>query len=154
MEDILKIKIKENQKFILAIICTVMLSLIIVFVITSNTGVNKEMNQLKSIAHKLSDINHSLKDAVVDLTIDKDKSNKLLSEGSINLKNLSVDLSEITSTSESTTEIRDELINALSTTIVLYDYSVFIINNPEKIISDESISELTSYKDECLNSYS
>ncbi|MGL5353762.1 MAG: hypothetical protein ACRDA5_10645 [Clostridium sp.] len=154
MEDTLKLKIKENQKFILAIICTVMFSLIIVFLITSNTGVNKETKQLKSIGSKLNKVNQSLNDGIHDFSIDTKKSDKLLSDGAITLKDLAFDLSAITTTSESTTSLKDELINALSTTIALYDYSVFIINNPEKIVSDENISELISYKDECSNSYS
>lgn len=154
MEDTLKLKIKENQKFILAIICTVMLSLIIVFLITSNTGVNKEMKDLKSIGAKINKINQSLTAGINDFSIDTSKSIPLLSSGATSLKDLALELSSIKTTSESTTSIKDELINALSTSITLYDYSIFMINNPEKVIGTENISELIGYKDECLNSYS
>lgn len=153
MEDKLKLKIKENQKFILAIISTVIFSLIIVFLISSNTGANKEMKSLKSIGMKINKINQSLSKGIKDLSLDTNNSIEVLSTGTKQLKEIPLELSSIKTNYESTTNIKDELVDALSTTIALYDYSIYMINNPEKVVSDDNISELTSYKDDCLNTY-
>ncbi|MBB6623530.1 hypothetical protein H7E67_08820 [Clostridium gasigenes] len=153
MQDKLKAIIKENQKFILAIITTIMFSLIIVFLISSNTGANKEMKQLKSIGTKISKINHSLSKGIKDLSIDRNKSIEVLSIGATDLKDIPIELSSIKTNYESTSNIKEELASALSTTITLYDYSIYLINDPEKVVIDENIFELTSYKDDCLNTY-
>lgn len=153
MEDKLKAKIKENQKFILCIIATVLFSLIIVFFISSNTGPNKEIKDLKSIGNKINNINNSLSKGLNNLSIDTNNSIKILSTASDKLKENSLVLSTIETKYENTVAIKNELSNALSNTITLYDYSIFIINNPEKVVSDETVSELISYKNNCINSY-
>lgn len=153
MEEKLKLKIKENQKFILAIIATVMFSLIIVFLISSNTGSRKEMKDLKSIGSKINNIHQSLDKGLKDSSIDTSKASEILTIGSTDLKEIPMLLSSINTKYADTTKIKEELALALSTTITLYDYSAYIINNPEKVITDENVSELISYKDDCLNIY-
>lgn len=153
MEDKLKLKIKENQTFILAIIATVLFSLSIVFLISPTTVPNKEIEDLESIGIEINNINNSLNKGIKDLSLDISTSLKVLSSGIKELEELSIKLSSIEATSESAIDIRDELITALSTTIVLYDYSIYIIGNPENVVNTDTISEFTSYRDDCLNSY-
>lgn len=152
MEDKLKLKIKENQKFILALIATVMFSLIIVFSISSNTGPNKEMKELESIGIKINNINSSLNKGIKDLSLDTSLSLEVLSSGVTELKELAFTLASIETTYESTTNIKSELVTALSNTIVLYDYSIYIMDNPDNI-SNDNVSEFLSYRDNCLSSY-
>ncbi|MEG1483121.1 hypothetical protein [Clostridium sp.] len=153
MDDMLKIKIKENQTFILAIIATIMFSLIIVFLISSNTGSNKEIHRLKSIGLEINNINNSLNKGIKDLSLDTSITLEILSSGVNDLKELSLNIGSIETTYESTTNIKSELVTALSNTIVLYDYSIYIMKNTENIINSENVSELLLYRDNCLNTY-
>lgn len=153
MEDKLKVKIKENQVFILSILGTVMFSLIIVFLISSNTGPNKEMKQLESIWIKIDTINQTINSATDNISVAKNKAIDAISAGIIKLKELPIELSLIETTYESTTNIKYELETALSSTITFYDCSIYMINNPDNVVNYDSLSELTSYKEDSLNTY-
>lgn len=153
MKDVLILKIKDNQKFILAIIATVLFSLILVFLISSNTGANKEIKKLKVIGTKINKINKSFNEGVKKLSINPTTSADTITKAITELKEIPINLSAINTNYENTKNIKHELIESLSSTIALYDYSIYIISNPQAVISDNNISELISYKDDCLNSY-
>lgn len=153
MESKLSLKIKENQTFILAIIITILLSLIIVFLISSNTGPNKELKELKKIGEKFNKVNLSFNKNIKDLSINNNDTSNTFSNSISQLKEIQVHLSSINNRYENTIRIKSELEKAISNTITLYEHSIYMISNPEKFTSDENISELISYKDDCLSTY-
>jgi len=153
MESKLSLKIKENQTFIFAIIITILFSLIIVFLISANTGSNKEMKELKKIGEKFNKVNLSFNKNINDLSINSYDTINTLSNSIDQLKEIPVHLSSINPRYENTIRIKFELEKAISNTITLYEHSIYMINNPEKFASDENISELNSYKDDCLSTY-
>lgn len=154
MESKLSLKIKENQTFILAIIITILFSLIIVFLISSNIGPNKELKELKKIGEKFNKVNLSFNKNIKDLSINNYDNINTISNSINQLKEIPVNLSSINPGYKNTISIKSELEKAIYNTITLYEHSIYMISNPEKFTSDETISELISYKDDCLSTYS
>lgn len=140
---------------------TIIISLTLLFILsfslffmTYNSKDNRTKRYLKNLTGELNDINSNLTDGVKDLTIDTNKTKEILSTGIEDLNNLIISVAEVDSTSSDTSSFKDNLTNALNSTINLYDNSLIILSNPENIKNNEEINKFNTLKENCILDYS
>ncbi|GAB6169021.1 hypothetical protein JCM1393_14810 [Clostridium carnis] len=153
MNDKISSFIESHKKNIIIFSSLFITSTLIIFFIFTKLNSNKGMPALKNIGKDLSKINLSLEKGLNDMTINTTLASEILSDGSASLKELSFKLSNIETPSEKSIIAKKELANALSTTIALYDFSLYIINNPNEINSSKDLNDFLVYKDDCIKSY-
>lgn len=153
MIDKIKLFINNNKIFILSLISATLVTCFAVILIVSNNGNNINKKSLKPIYNQMNSINDSLDVCIKDLTIDTTLSSKTLLDAKSSLDALAKEVISIETDSDEDILKKQSISNSISATSSLYDFCLYIINNPKEINSSETINKLNSLKEDCLKTY-
>ncbi|MCR1952135.1 MULTISPECIES: hypothetical protein [unclassified Clostridium] len=154
MKEKLSTLFKDHKNLTVFIISLLLLLSFSMFFIIYNSDSNRAKRTLKSIGNELNTVNTNLESGIKDLTIDTTKSYDLLVSGSNKLKELLNLTSQVEDTDSEISSIKNDLSNAISSTISLYDNCINILSNPKDITSSADLDNFNSFKEICLKDYS
>ncbi|GAA0086623.1 hypothetical protein UT300007_30640 [Clostridium sp. CTA-7] len=154
MKEKFTILIKEHKFLFVSLISALLLLSIVSFFLIYNSDSNKTKRNLKHMIVELNEVNASLEDGIKDMTIDTNKSYELLISGSNKLKELLSSLSEVENVNAEVSSMKNDLNNALLSTINLYDNCIYILSNPKDIRSSSDLDTFNNLKEKCLKDYS
>jgi uncharacterized protein YutE (UPF0331/DUF86 family) len=146
--------VKDHKNTIIISLTLLFILSFSLFFMTYNSKDNRTKRYLKNLTGELNDINSNLTNGVKDLTIDTNKTKEILSKGIEDLNNLLTSVAEVDSTSSDISSFKDNLTNALNSTINLYDSSLLILSNPENIKNNEELNKFNTFKETCILDYS
>lgn len=146
--------VKEHKNIIIVSLILLFILSFSLFFITYNSKDNKTKRYLKNMAGELNDINSNLTRGVKDLTIDTNKSKEILSTGVEELNKILISVSEVNSESPDILSLKENLTNALNSTINLYDNSLIILSEPQNVKNNEDLNKFNTFKENCILDYS
>lgn len=154
MKEKLSILFKNHKILVISIISLLLILSFSLFFIIYNSDSNRATRTLRSIGNELNYVNGSLESGIKDLTIDTTKSYDLLVSGSNRLKELLNTTSKVEDIDAEIASIKNDLNNALNSTITLYDNCIYILSNPKDVKSSTDLDNFNVLKENCLKDYS
>ncbi|MGG7059422.1 hypothetical protein ACQPUY_08950 [Clostridium nigeriense] len=146
--------VKEHKNIVIASLLLLFILSFSLFFITYNSKDNRTKRYLKNLAEELNDVNSTLTNGVKDLTIDTNNTKDILSTGIENLNKIIISVSEVNSESSDVSSLKENLTNALNSTINLYDNSLIILSNPENVKNNDDLNKFNTFKENCILDYS
>lgn len=142
---------KNTFIFYTTLISFIIICLTIFFIYYNSKDVSSIRN-LKEISLKLNKINENLGPLAKEYTIDTNKTKIYLGDSIEDLKLLLNSNSKLDNDSKDI-NIQNKLNLSITSTISLYEECLSLLNNPENIIDDSSITSIISLKDSCSSNY-
>lgn len=146
--------VKEHKNIVIASLLLLFILSFSLFFMTYNSKDNRTKRYLKNLAEELNDVNSTLTNGVKDLTIDTNNTKDILSTGIENLNKIIISVSEVNSESSDVSSLKENLTNALNSTINLYDNSLIILSNPENVKNNDDLNKFNTFKENCILDYS
>lgn len=154
MKEKLSTLFKDYKNLTVFIISLLLLLSLSTFFIIYNSDSNRAKRTLRNIGNELNDVNKNLESGIKDFTIDTTKSYDLLVSGSNKLKELLNSTSQIEDIDAEISSMKNDLNNAISSTISLYDNCINILSNPKDVQSSTDLDNFSVFKENCLKDYS
>ena len=154
MKEKLSTLFKDHKNLTVFIISLLLLLSFSTFFIIYNSDSNIAKRTLRNIGNELNDVNKNLESGIKDFTIDTTKSYDLLVSGSNKLKELLNSTSQIEDIDAEISSMKNDLNNAISSTISLYDNCINILSNPKDVKSSTDLDNFSVFKENCLKDYS
>lgn len=145
--------VKEHKNIIIISLTLLFILSFSLFFIEYNSKDNRTKRYLKSLSGELNDVNSNLTNGVKDLTIDTNKTKEILSTGIEELNKILISVTEVNSESANISVLKENLINALNSTITLYDSGLIILSNPNNIKNNEDLNKFNTFKENCKLDY-
>jgi len=146
--------VKEHKNIVIASLLLLFILSFSLFFMTYNSKDNRTKRYLKNLAEELNDVNLTLTNGVKDLTIDTNNTKDILSTGIENLNKILISVSEVNSESSDVSSLKENLTNALNSTINFYDNSFIILSNPENVKNNDDLNKFNTFKENCILDYS
>lgn len=144
-------KLNINKKYIIAIICIILLPIVILCVIKL-TPSNRNISQLNNIGKKIESCNEKLKDCLDDNGINSDTTKETLTNELIELSNIQSTL-DSTNVLDQNKELKTKLSETLEYNINLYQLTLSIIKNPNSTEILQTYNEYTQTYELLKNNY-
>ena len=140
-----------NKKYIIAIICIILLPIAILFVVNL-TPSNRNISKLNNIVKKIESCNEKLKDCLDDNGINSDTTKETLTNELIELSNIQSTL-DSTNVLDQNKELKTKLSETLEYNINLYQLTLSIIKNPNSTEILQTYNEYTQTYELLKNNY-
>ncbi|MEO2506778.1 hypothetical protein ABHA01_03200 [Clostridium paraputrificum] len=140
-----------NKKYIIAIICIILLPIAILFVVNL-TPSNRNISKLNNIGKKIESCNEKLKDCLDDNGINSDTTKETLTNELIELSNIQSTL-DSTNVLDQNKELKTKLSETLEYNINLYQLTLSIIKNPNSTEILQTYNEYTQTYELLKNNY-
>lgn len=144
-------KLNINKKYIIAIICIILLPIVILCVIKL-TPSNRNISQLNNIGKKIESCNEKLKDCLDDNGINSDTTKETLTNELIELSNIQSTL-DSTNVLDQNKELKTKLSETLEYNINLYQLTLSIIKNPNSTEILQTYNEYAQTYELLKNNY-
>ncbi|MDU3410179.1 hypothetical protein [Clostridium sp.] len=140
-----------NKKYIIAIICIILLPIVILCVVKL-TPSNRNISKLNNIGKKIESCNEKLKDCLDDNGINSDTTKETLTNELIELSNIQSTL-DSTNVLDQNKELKTKLSETLEYNINLYQLTLSIIKNPNSTEILQTYNEYTQTYELLKNNY-
>lgn len=140
-----------NKKYIITIICIILLPIAILFVVNL-TPSNRNISKLNNIGKKIESCNEKLKDCLDDNGINSDTTKETLTNELIELSNIQSTL-DSTNVLDQNKELKTKLSETLEYNINLYQLTLSIIKNPNSTEILQTYNEYTQTYELLKNNY-
>ncbi|MDU4938290.1 MAG: hypothetical protein E6X34_07515 [Clostridium sp.] len=140
-----------NKKYIIAIICIILLPIAILFVVKLTPN-NRNISKLNNIGKKIESCNEKLKDCLDDNGINSDTTKETLTNELIELSNIQSTL-DSTNVLDQNKELKTKLSETLEYNINLYQLTLSIIKNPNSTEILQTYNEYTQTYELLKNNY-
>lgn len=145
--------VKEHKNIIITSLTLLFILSFSLFFIEYNSKDNRTKRYLKNLSGELNDVNSTLTNGVKDLTIDTNKTKEILSTGIKELNKILISVTEVNSESANISVLKENLINALNSTITLYDSGLIILSNSNNVKNNEDLNKFNTFKENCKLDY-
>ncbi len=145
---------KEKKSLIIISLTLFFILILSLFFITYNSKENRAKRDLKDISKEILNINSNLSKCIKDLTIDTNTSKEVLSNGISEFNNISISIDKIEDINADISSTKDNLINAINSTINLYNASLIVLSDSKSIRSSDALNNFNTLKERCILDYS